>query len=337
MRRTYHLSLVKRLALTLSLALLAAMVGLAVLAPHPVAHAVDTLNTLPTSTPRPTADTSPATVTPLPEGAIRVPVRQPTRITSPGGAAGGPGGAPGGRCVVVVTPDDFVQEGSLRVIEVPREQLMHLDANLIYMRACEVEYRDANGNFIQAFQFNQPIEVCFPFTDADLAQAQGSPERLTILAYDPFRQVWVELPLTLDVSGRSLCAQLPGSGLVALAIKPPRVVNLPDTSGNLLEGTPTPTAAAAPAGVAPPAAPAPAATQPAPTAPSASAPAPIAPAPIAQAPVAQAGAPASGILSGGEADPGPLSYLPFGLLVAAAVAAVIVVLSRNFVRREREE
>jgi hypothetical protein len=258
-------------------------------------------------------------------------------VTQPGEFASG-----GRRCVIVVTPDDFTQEGSLRVIEVPLELLMYRDPSLIYLRACEVEYRDAAGNLITAFQFAKPIEVCFPFDNADLARAQGSAERLTVVAFDPFRQVWVELPLVLDRAARRVCGQLPGSGLVALAIRPARAVTLPGTSGNLAESTPT---AAAVAVAAPPAAPA----QPAPTAPPPAEATPAAAAPAAAAPAAAApaeppavavpaGPPAGGLVPEVAAPTSsPLAYLPLGLFIAAGVGITIAVLSRGFLRRGHEE
>jgi hypothetical protein len=332
MRRTYHRSLVRRLALALSLVVLLTLVGAAALSSGPTARAQTLPPVTPVVPPRPPVPPVPPVPPrpPLPSDRIRVPVTEPGELFSEGR-----------RCAIIVTPDDFTQEGSLRLIEVPLGLLIYRDPALTYLRACEVEYRDAADNLITAFQFTQPIEVCFPYDNADLARAQGSAERLTVIAFDPFRQVWVELPLTLDQAARRICGQLPGAGVVALAIRPARVVTLPGTSGNLPEGTPTAAAVAAAA---------PAAAQPAPVAQptaaaaaaAAAAPAPdtAAAAPGAAAPVAAA--PAGGLLPGAPAadavsTTSPLSYLPLGLFIAAAVAAAITVLSRNFIRRGRED
>lgn len=361
MSRTHHLSLVRRLTLALSLVVLLTLVGAAALSSGPTARA----QTLPPATPvippaPPVPPVPPAPpvpsvppvppvppVLPLPSNRIRVPVTQPSELFSEGR-----------RCAIIVTPDDFTRAGTLRLIEVPLELLMYRTPALVYLRACEVEYRETadnaitarqvappsdEGNLISAFQFAQPIEACFPYDQADLTRAQGSAERFTVVAFDPFRQVWVELPLTLDQATRRICGQLPGSGIVALAIRPARAATLPGTSGNLPEGTPTAAAVAVAA---------PAAAQPAPTAQptaapvataaaaAAAAPGEAATAPDAAAPVAPA--PAGGLLPGSPAasavnTTSPQAYLPLGLLIAAAVAAAIIVLSRNFIRRGRED
>ncbi|MFV9504980.1 MAG: hypothetical protein AB4911_10505 [Oscillochloridaceae bacterium umkhey_bin13] len=292
--------------------------------------------TLPTATPILAGGDESLTPTPVVAGDGEIVIIPGTGGT---GSSAGIGGVGGGRCTVIVTPDDFNVPGTLIIREILFEDIPNRDPNFNYLRACDVLFRDANGQIIPNYRFANAIEVCFPYTDEDLTRAQNSPTRLTVVHYDQtlVPPAWVELAVTLSQDARQICGFLPQTGLVSLAVRPDRAVTLPGTSGNMPESV-----AAAPAAVAPVTAPAaaPAAAAADAVAPAAApaAVAPVAPAaPAAEAPVAAPVAAAATAPATPAAD--PVSMTPFillGLAVAGGVGVAIVALNRNLARNRED-
>lgn len=284
--------------------------------------------TLPTLTPEPTATT--------------VPVLEPPPGPGEYGVRPGDGGSFGSgdeTCFVVVTPDDFVEVGRINLIDLPVNDLPNRDLTFLYIRACDVHFRPSGApgavpqpgdGSIQSYPFANPVDACFPYSDDDLARAQGDPARLLVVIYDPVAMAWVELPVSIDQTNRMVCGRMSYAGIVALAVRSDPLGALPGTSGNLPDATP---AAAAPA--APPAALAPTAL-PAQTA--AERPDAVA---TAAAPSSRPAAPPSTqATTQASAAPATTSFVPYlllGLLVAALVAVAILVLSRTYFIRATEE
>lgn len=285
--------------------------------------------TIPTRRPQPTAvGGGGATSTPL-RGIVTptVPAGPPTPIVSGGG-----------RCELILTSDDGVPPGTVVIVELPVDQLPNRDPRYTYIRACEVIYTDANGQIVPNKPFDGPVDACFRYTAEDVARAGGNPARLTIVYYDEASGSWVEVEVTIDETNGLICGKLPRSGKVALVIRG-QAAGLPNTSGNLPDATPV-AVAAAPAGqpaAAPAEAPAdaPAAPAEAPAGAAAEAPAAAPAAAPADAPAAQAvAAPAT---AEGQATGGPGPVLALVLGVAAAVFAVILVLSRSMLSRSGDK
>ena len=335
------------------LALIAVVLMLLVLAGGlPAATRTAQAQTIPTTTPEATAaggGTAVATSTPL------VGVATPVGSATPATPAGTPTpiSSGGQRCELVVTDDDGVAPGSVRVEELLVEVLPNRDTRYTYIRACDVIYVDVNGQSIPNKTFDGPIDACFRYTPEDVARAGGNPARLKIVYYDEASGTWMELEVVIDEASGLVCAKLPRSGKVALVFSVGPVSGLPNTSGNLPDAAPAAVAAA------PAAAPAPAAAEAAQAAPAAAAPAaaPVAPAaaaapaaeaaaapaaPAAVAPAAAApalassgaSAPAAAAASD-ERGPGPMLALLLG--VAAAIFALILVLSRSMLSRSRDK
>ncbi len=328
-----------------ALALIAVVLTLLVLAGAlPAATRTAQAQTIPTTTPKATAvggGTAVTTSTPLvgvatPVGSATpaTPVGTPTAISSGGQ-----------RCELVVTDDDGVAPGSVRVEELLVEVLPNRDTRYTYIRACDVIYVDVNGQIIPNKSFDGPIDACFRYTPEDVTRAGGNPARLKIVYYDEASGTWMELEVVIDEASGLVCAKLPRSGKVALVFSAGPVSGLPNTSGNLPDATPVAVAVAPAAAPVAPAAEAaqaaPAAAAPAAPAAPAAAPAVVAPAadpaPAAAAPaVAASGAsePAAAAAPT-ESGPGPLLALLLG--VAAAVFALILVLSRSMLSRSRDK
>ena len=328
-----------------ALALIAVVLMLLVLAGGlPAATRTAQAQTIPTTTPQATAvggGTAVATSTPL--VGVATPVGSATPVTPAGTPT--PISSGGQRCELVVTDDDGVAPGSVRVEELLVEVLPNRDTRYTYIRACDVIYVDVNGQIIPNKSFDGPIDACFRYTPEDVTRAGGNPARLKIVYYDEASGTWMELEVVIDEAGGLVCAKLPRSGKVALVFSAGPVSGLPNTSGNLPDATPVAVAAApaaAPVALAAEAAQAaPAAVAPAAPAAPAAAPAVVAPAadpaPAAAAPaVAASGAsePAAAAAPT-ESGPGPLLALLLG--VAAAVFALILVLSRSMLSRSRDK
>jgi hypothetical protein len=308
----------------------------------PAATRTASAQTVPTD--RPTREatqvggsTAVATATPAPAST-------PTAVVPPTPVTSG-----GGRCEVVVTNDDGVAPGTIEIIEVRVEDLPNRDRRYTYIRACDVVYRDETGTVVTSKTFNGPIESCFLLTPEDIARAGGNPQRLTILYYDPVSGTWQELTVTIDPNNGRICGLQSTSGIIALALKG-GAQGLPGTSGQIPEGQAAAPAAApaadsgsAPAadsgsaaGAAPAAADSGSAAAPA-AAPAGGATGSSAAA-AAAAPAAQAAAAApAAAASSAPADGGPGPMLALILGVAAAVFAVILVLSRNMLSRSRDK
>ena len=328
-----------------ALAMIAVVLILLVLAGGlPAAPRIAQAQTIPTRTPVATTvggGTAVATSTPL--VGVATPVGSATPVTLVGTPT--PISSGGQRCELVVTDDDGVAPGSVRVEELLVEVLPNRDTRYTYIRACDVIYVDVNGQIIPNKSFDGPIDACFRYTPEDVTRAGGNPARLKIVYYDEASGTWMELEVVIDEAGGLVCAKLPRSGKVALVFSAGPVSGLPNTSGNLPDATPVAVAAApaaAPVALAAEAAQAaPAAVAPAAPAAPAAAPAVVAPAadpaPAAAAPaVAASGAsePAAAAAPT-ESGPGPLLALLLG--VAAAVFALILVLSRSMLSRSRDK
>ncbi len=309
-------------------------------APANTAHG----QTIPTVTPGDDGDHGhhkTPTSTAFPTAAAEIP--SPTRVEVPGEipgepGQGGEGDSAGRRCHILITPDDLAEPGTLLVTEAPVDALPNRDPRYSYLRACDVQFRDKNGQIQDSpssapYVFANPISVCFSYTDEDLVRAQNEIGRLTILYYDEASKQWIELPIVLDQAARQICAQLPQTGMVVLAIKGAQAASLPNTSGNMPEGVPA-SGGAPQAAPAPTAAPVPTANNPAaeqtadaPTVPAAE-PAAIASNPLGANPAAPAAAAVS--------SSGLPALLIIGLLVALSIAAAIIALSRSFFVRSHE-
>lgn len=325
--------------------------------------------TVPEATNPPSAATGAPTSTPFTLSGTAISGGAATATPAPGTAAtpvpGAPGapvpvspGQPGtgtsggGRCVITVTPGDVSSNGTIRVDEIALDDLPNRDPRYTYIRACDVVFIDENGNEIPNYPFASPVDTCIPYTADDVARAGGDPARLTIVYYDETTKQWVELEVAIDPASGQICAKQPISGITALVIRGAPASSLPNTSGNLPEVTPQAVApvavpaqpAAQPAAAAPAAsengdaaAAAPASAPARPAADAEAAPAAAQVAPAEAAPVSAAVAPASTAPESSTSD-GPLSSLVvMAMGVAAAVFAVILVLSRRAFGRAREE
>ena len=328
-----------------ALAMIAVVLVLLVLAGGlPAAPRTAQAQTIPTTTPQATAvggGTAVATSTPL--VGVATPVGSATPVTPAGTPT--PISSGGQRCELVVTDDDGVAPGSVRVEELLVEVLPNRDTRYTYIRACDVIYVDVNGQIIPNKSFDGPIDACFRYTPEDVTRAGGNPARLKIVYYDEASGTWMELEVVIDEAGGLVCAKLPRSGKVALVFSAGPVSGLPNTSGNLPDATPVAVAAApaaAPVALAAEAAQAaPAAAAPAAPAAPAAAPAVVAPA-VAEAPAAAAqplaasgASEPAAAAAPTESGPGPLLALLLG--VAAAVFALILVLSRSMLSRSRDK
>ncbi len=315
----------------------------------PAATRTAQAQTIPTTTPEAPATpkatsvgggTAVATSTPL--GGVATPVGSATPVTPAGTPT--PISSGGQRCELVVTDDDGVAPGSVRVEELLVEVLPNRDTRYTYIRACDVIYVDVNGQIIPNKTFDGPIDACFRYTPEDVARAGGNPARLKIVYYDEASGTWMELEVVIDEAGGLVCAKLPRSGKVALVFSAGPVSGLPNTSGNLPDATPVavaaapaaaPVAPAAEAAQAAPAAAAPAVPAAAPAAEAAAAPAVVAPAAAAPAVAASGASEPAAAAAPTESGPGPLLALLLG--VAAAVFALILVLSRSMLSRSRDK
>jgi hypothetical protein len=266
----------------------------------------------------------------------------PTPIPTPGDGVGVivPGNptvisSTGRRCTIVVSPDDFSDPGRLEVDEALLDSLPARNRDLVYLRSCEIRFIDTNGTVITNYTSSNPMEICFPYTDADLARARNNPAAFTIVYFDPATNTWLELPLTLDTTNRLVCGQLSTTGIVALVIRSAQAGTLPDTSGNLPDTTAT--IVATPTGPVAAAAPAPAATA------DVAAPLPAETQQVAEQPeiVAVAGVAATPELAEATnratSSPGAPSAMPFLVaLVIVVFVAVLFVLGRRIMISDRE-
>ena len=286
--------------------------------------------TMPTATPgTPPSPTSDSIILPTSEpgtptgvAGTATPTTVPTALPPPSNGTGAivPGvqvtiPSAGGGCTAIVSADDPSEPGSVTIIEAPLNTLPNRDRNFVYLRACEVLFSDANGVLIPNYAFANPIEVCFAYTDADLARANNNPAALTILTYDPVTQTWVELPVNIDPTTRLICGQLSRTGIVALVLRAGLVSGLPNTSGSLSDATPVI--------VSPP--------QPVSAAPAVAAPAVAAPAVAAPAVAAPAANAAD------SRSPAMPYLLPLVAALGIVLLAIFAVLSRRIIASQRED
>jgi hypothetical protein len=282
----------------------------------------------PTATPRLVASVPSLALTQTPS---------PVQVSDPGEIAVKPGESSSGesvgrRCGVIVTSGDINEPGTILLPEVPVDALTNRNKRYVYVRACDVQFRNQGGQISTVYAFANPLSVCFPYTDEDLVRAQNKVALLTILTFDAAKNQWVELPVTLDAATRQVCGQLSQTGLAVLAVKSSQAAALPNTSGNMPEGTPV--VSGAPAAPAPTAVLAPAAGNAAPVQPVAES-VPTA----ALAPAAGNAAPAQSVTAPAPENVSGVSpvLMVIGLLVAVLIAVAILVLSRGFLTRSTEE
>jgi hypothetical protein len=199
------------------------------------------------------------------------------------------------------------------------------DPKYVNLRACKVTFTDPN-----------PVQVCFAYTDADLARVRNNPAALVIIYYDPATQQWTELSYTIDPVTKQICGTLLRSGIVDLVLRADQITTLPNTSGNMPDSAAVP---AAPAPVAPAPA-APVAVAAVPAAPAAAAPAAPVAADVAREQPAAVNvvAPAAPVV-GAETttNTGLPTTLWIVLGVAAVLFAVVMALGRRSMASSSDE
>lgn len=158
-------------------------------------------------------------------------------------------------CLIIIMPGDIDIDGTIQIAPYPVDQLPSRNSAYTYIRSCEVKLFDANGNLVPyarfattagrrytanddlmfGVRFAAPVDVCFPYTDADLARAGGNPGSFVALYYDP-QGGWIELSLVLDPVKYIVCGVATQAGIFALALRQAGTLGLPNSSGQIPEG-----------------------------------------------------------------------------------------------------
>jgi hypothetical protein len=159
-------------------------------------------------------------------------------------------------------PGDIDIDGTIQIAPYPVDQLPNRSSAYTYMRGCEVKLFDADGNLVPyarfattagacapdcvarhnaagdelmfGVRFAAPVDVCFPYTDADLARVGGNPGSFVVLYHDP-QAGWIELALILDPVKYIVCGAATQTGIFALSLRQASTLGLPNSSGQIPE------------------------------------------------------------------------------------------------------
>lgn len=70
----------------------------------------------------------------------------------------------------------------------------------------DIKFTDKNGTPLANFRTNRPVQICVPYTQADVDAALGGPAGLTIYHYSDAAQAWEPLNTTVDLVNGVACA-----------------------------------------------------------------------------------------------------------------------------------
>ena len=177
---------------------------------------------------------------------------------------------------------------------------------------------DSSGDPALNYSFGTAIAVEVRYTDADLQAAEGNPDRLQLMKYDPGFQVWTALTTSFDPVAKTVRAQLTRLSFFALMGQAQPPTATPTPTATLLPGVATSTPTVTPT---PPATATPEAT------------ATATPEPATATPVPATPVPTSTLVPPTPGDVAPGSGLLIGLLI---VAAILIAAGGYYLRQSRQ-
>lgn len=161
-------------------------------------------------------------------GQVRVPFK-----------AGEAASASAGSVSVVIGPGAVTTPGILRIEPVPAGSLPSAGRGFAFIgKQAEITLLDAGGKPLSAGAFAGPIQVCFGYTEAELALVGNDPARFVVRTFNPKTSEWEGLPTTPDLGNRRVCGSVRHLSLFALAAPSSNVVKvLEETGGTSVEAS----------------------------------------------------------------------------------------------------
>ena len=80
----------------------------------------------------------------------------------------------------------------------------------------DIQWFDEDGSALSTFNLNRPAQICVPFIQSDIDDADGGPDGMAIWRYNG--TAWVELNSTVNISNGTVCANTSNFSSFALGL-----------------------------------------------------------------------------------------------------------------------